>query len=160
MLLLISCRLLHLHHPASLSTATLWLCPPSLPQALRGQLFPAATPEAPLPRVLALLPGVRLPSETALEYRCGLWCCLQLASPVCPCMAGNGLHCAPTPFVGLPARLSATCCRDELLQLVRLAGRLGRVLLLPDPVCNATWVRQGRWGGWALDWLPGLCSAA
>ncbi|EFN51412.1 hypothetical protein CHLNCDRAFT_55126 [Chlorella variabilis] len=70
-------------------------------QALRGQLFPAATPEAPLPRVLALLPGVRLPSETALEYR------------------------------------------DELLQLVRLAGRLGRVLLLPDPVCNATWLGFG-----------------
>lgn len=43
--------------------------PPCLPQALNGQLLPSGTPDAPLPRVLALLPGLNLPSETALEYR-------------------------------------------------------------------------------------------
>ena len=38
-------------------------------QAFTGKLFPAATPEQPLPRVLALLPGVRLRTEKAIHYR-------------------------------------------------------------------------------------------
>ncbi|EFN51487.1 hypothetical protein CHLNCDRAFT_55051 [Chlorella variabilis] len=70
-------------------------------KALHGQLFPAATPGAPLPRVLALLPGLNLPSETALEYR------------------------------------------NQLLLMVRLAARVGRVLLLPEPVCNSPWLGPG-----------------
>jgi hypothetical protein len=42
-------------------------------------------------------------------------------------------------------------CRDKLLQLVRLALRLNRVALLPDPVCSATWVsseRRSCWSHW------------
>ena len=38
-------------------------------QAFTGKLFPAATPEQPLPRVMALLPGVRLRTEKAIHYR-------------------------------------------------------------------------------------------
>ena len=42
------------------------------------------------------------------------------------------------------ASLRVSCCwsrrRDQLLQLVRLAARLNRVALLPDPECNSTWV--------------------
>ncbi|EFN57003.1 hypothetical protein CHLNCDRAFT_143657 [Chlorella variabilis] len=70
-------------------------------QALQGQLFPSATAEQPLPRVLALLPRDKLTSTTIIEYR------------------------------------------DKLVQLVRLAIRVGRVMLLPDPVCNSTWLRSG-----------------
>ena len=48
-------------------------CPPPLTQALHGQLFPTATPEQPLPRVLALAPGLYLSSTTRQEFRCGRW---------------------------------------------------------------------------------------
>ena len=39
-------------------------------QALQGKLFPAATLGNPLPRVLALVPDLKLPAETDAEYRC------------------------------------------------------------------------------------------
>ena len=94
--------------------------------------------------MLALLPGISLPSETALEYRCGWWAACGLHPQSVPAWQAAACRHA------LPCPLSATCCRNKLLQLVRLAGRLGRLLLLPDPICNATWVRWEGWAGWDL----------
>ena len=39
-------------------------------QAVRGVAVPAGTKEEPLPRVLALLPGVHLEAESAEAFRC------------------------------------------------------------------------------------------
>ena len=38
-------------------------------QALTGQAIPAGTKEAPLPRVLALLPGVHLEAQHSTDFR-------------------------------------------------------------------------------------------
>jgi hypothetical protein len=127
------------------------LLPGPLPlQALHGRLFPAATKDQTLPRVLALMPGTRLVTTTIREYRCALHPerlyhqgCVALftactgSPPFNPQLPGLPVRQQPLTFSLETLPLS----RDGLMQLARLAMRLGRVALMPEPDCMTEWVR-------------------
>ena len=149
------CRCVRLHQ-----VTDGWMPPPALrraaAQAVHGVAIPAGTKEEPLPRVLALLPDVHLEAQHSTDFRWGplqeatlryaVQCCAMLCACVC---ARTHAQRARTSLAGAcPTVLAGACLhpglftpaarRDRTARLVKLAMHLGRVLLMPEPVCNAS----------------------
>lgn len=119
--------------------------PQNMVQALQGVAIPTGTKDQPLPRVLALPAGTRLEAASAEDYRCG-GCCLLCSIAFRPAHPLQVPHTRPPkhlPHTPLPGLTAPACGRNKTAALVRLAMRLNRVLLMPEPECNGTnWIRN------------------